>query len=630
MKRRLKIIPLLTSLFMLPSCGIEVNTSSAGNSVSIPQVDDSGVSVINDSDINIDSAADSAIAQNQYFSSNAITIALADGDSTTSDSNKVSIDNDNNIINIKEIGDYVISGALSNGLLFNTAEATESLDTVRVMMNGVFIRCAGTYTMDVDGEEYTPGPIYSTGTSNLLVNIPENTSSVIVDNRDGRLIGEQNDAAIYAHSKLKFRGKGSLRVNAFANNGIESKKSIEAFGLTLAVLSPGSCLKAKNSIVLGRAEEGGSFTFNSTGEAGHAVEVSDFDESVTIPVFGNTEENDDIAGVEIKDASYSMKVPGSAIYSAGALYMEGGNGQIESKESHALYAEKGIIVDGGSFYLNALKGDGIRSQTSSVFVNGGTYTMDVGNSTWCQGIRADVNLEIRGGYITVSSGHRGFLAQKIATSGGITYVNSSDDGWKADTIHRERTDTMVYIGGGNHYINAEGDGIDSDGYFEMRSGLVIIVASKDNSHSPLECGTYSQITINGGTLIAYGNDGQVQSLYGNQNTVVVKNHQKVNPNNYYVIRAGYSYYGIKITKESAAICASFAEYSNNEYAIILANYIEPEYVIWANVGFYKLKTFGYVKTICNGAFHGTNNQHPEHSSSPWNVPTGWGYGGFWY
>ena len=289
-----------------------------------------------------------------------------------------------------------------------------------------------------------------------------------------------------------------------------------------------------------------------------------------------------------------------------------------------------LVVDGGSFYLNALKGDGIRSQTSSVFVNGGTYTMDVGNSTWCQGIRADVNLEIRGGYITVSSGHRGFLAQKIATSGGITYVNSSDDGWKADTIHRERTDTMVYIGGGNHYINAEGDGIDSDGYFEMRSGLVIIVASKDNSHSPLECGTYSQITINGGTLIAYGNDGQVQSLYGNQNTVVVKNHQKVNPNNYYVIRAGYSYYGIKITKESAAICASFAEYSNNEYAIILANYIEPEYVIWANVGFYKLRTFGYVKTICNGAFHGTNNQHPEHSSSPWNVPTGWGYGGFWY
>ena len=135
--------------------------------------------------------------------------------------------------------------------------------------------------------------------------------------------------------------------------------------------------------------------------------------------------------------------------------------------------------------------------------------------------------------------------------------------------------------------------------------------------------------INGGTLLAYGKDGQMQSLKGSQNTVVVKNHPIASPNYYYVVRAGYSYYGIKITKETSAICASFAEYSNNEYAIILANYIEPEYVIWANAGFYKLKTFGYVSTICNGAFRGPYDQHPEHSQNPWDAPSGWGYNPFW-
>lgn len=623
MKKRLFILPLVLSLFLLPSCQVE-RASSSEVPPSIPTVDDSGISV-NKSGLDIDSAANSAIGGQQNVSSSTVRIDLQDGASTTSDSSRVNIDNVNNVITINSVGDFVMSGSLSDGVILNKADALEENDTVRIFMNGVYLGCSGVYSFAMDEDTVVPGPIYSTGTSNLLLSLPEDTASIVVDNRDGHLVNEQNDACIYSYSKIKIRGHGSLRVNAFCNNGIESKRGIDAYGVTLAVLSPGSCLKAKNSIVLGRADENGSFFFMSTGEAGHAVEVTGLDQNVKIPVFGNTEENDDIAGIEIKDAQYFMNVPGAALSSAGYLYMEGGNGMIESKESHALFASKDIFVDGGSFYLKADNGDGIRSDTSSVLIKDGTYSIDAGTKSWCQGIRAEVLIDIRGGYITVSTSYRGFTAQKISSSGGITSVTSVDDGWKATGINKNRNDTLVDVSGGNHYINSEGDGIDSDGRFEMRAGLLIIASATNGNHSPLEAGTNAPIEINGGTLVAFGGAGQVQSLSGNQNTVVVKRHAPLHTQNYYILRAGYSYYALKISKESSAICASFGEYSNNEYAIMTANLINPETTIWENAGFYKVSWFGYQSTICNGAFQRRNNQHPEHGQNMWYSYYGWNY-----
>ena len=623
MKKRLFILPLALSLFLLPSCQGEVTASSEA-SLSIPTVEDSAMS-INESELDIDSAANSAIGGQQNLFSNMISINLEDGASTTSDSQRVTIDNASNVISINQVGDYVISGNLSDGVILSKADALEDNDTVRIILNGVFLGCSGAYSLTLGENTIVPGPIYSTGTANLLFTLPEDTASVVVDNRDGHIVGEQNDASIYSNSKIRIRGKGSLRVNAFCNNGIESKKGIDAYGITLSVLSPGSCLKAKNSIVLGRAEEGGSFAFFSTGEAGHGVEVYELDTSVKIPVFGNTEENDDIAGIELKDAQYFMSVPGSALSSAGYLYMEGGNGMIESKESHALYAEKDLFIDGGSFYLKADNGDGIRSNSSSVLISEGTYSIDAGTKSWCQGIRAEVLIDVRGGHITVSTSYRGFTAQKISASGGITSVTSVDDGWKATDINKNRNDTLVDVRGGNHYINSEGDGVDSDGRFEMRAGLLIIAYATNGSHSPVEAGMNLPLEINGGTLVAYGGAGQVQSLSGRQNTVVVKRHSSLHSQNYYILRAGYSYYALKISKESSAICASFGEYSNNEYAILTANSINPETTIWENAGFFKVSWFGYQSTICNGAFHGRNNQHPEHAQNMWNGLYGWGY-----
>lgn len=624
MKKRSFILPLVLSLFLIPSCQ-SGPSSSKENAPSIPTVNDSGLS-INESELSIDSAANSAIGgQQNNLPSSTIRIDLHDGASTTSDPSMVSVDNENNVITINQVGDYVLSGNLSDGVILNKADALENNDTVRLLMNGVFLSASGAYSFDLGEETITPGPIYSSGSSNLLLNLPENTASIIVDNRDGHFVDEQNDASIYAYSKIKVRGKGSLRVNAFCNNGIESRKGIDAYGVTMAVLSPGSCLKAANSIVLGREDEGGSFVFISTGEAGHGIEVTSLDTNVKIPVFGNAEENDDIAGIELKDAQYFMDVPGAALSSAGYLYMEGGNGVIQSNESHALFAEKDLFIDGGSFYLKANNGDGIRSDSSSVLINDGNYSIDAGTKNSSSGIRAGILLDMRGGQINVQTSYRGFTAQKISTTGGITSVNSIDDGWKATNIDDTRIDTLVDIRGGNHYINSEGDGVDSDGRFEMRDGLLIIASSSNGNHSPLEAGGFSPIEINGGTLVAYGKDGSFESLSGRQNTVLVRKHAPLGINNYYILRAGYSYYALRITKESSAICASFGEYSNNEYAILTANSVNATNTIWENAGFYNVSWFGYQSVIVSGAFHGKNSQHPEHMQNMWNGLYAWGY-----
>ncbi|MBR3266684.1 MAG: hypothetical protein IKI55_00940, partial [Bacilli bacterium] len=116
-----------------------------------------------------------------------------------------------------------------------------------------------------------------------------------------------------------------------------------------------------------------------------------------------------------------------------------------------------------------------------------------------------------------------------------------------------------------------------------------------------------------------------ESLSGRQNTVLVRKHAPLGINNYYILRAGYSYYALRITKESSAICASFGEYSNNEYAILTANSVNATNTIWENAGFYNVSWFGYQSVIVSGAFHGKNSQHPEHMQNMWNGLYAWGY-----
>ncbi|MCR5692977.1 MAG: carbohydrate-binding domain-containing protein [Bacilli bacterium] len=623
MKKNTFILPFVLPLFLLPSC--QKDPISSESTDSIPVVRDTAITI---GDSVFDSAPDSAVGLRQNLPQNHVLINLSEGASVTSDASKVEIDNENNVIHIKEIGDYVVSGSLDSGVILNEAPSLESGDTVKILMNGVYLRSEGSYSFNVDGKNIVPGPIYSIGTSNLLLNVPEDTASVIVDGRLGDAVVRQNDAGIYAYSKIKIRGKGSLRVNTFCNNGIESRKGIDANSLTLTVVAAGSCLKATNSIVLGREDEEGSFNFISTGEAGHAVEVTSLDTSVTIPVLGNAEENDEIAGIALKDASYFMNVPGSAIDSKGYLYMEGGNGRIESKNSHAIVADKDLFIDGGSFYLRAPKGDGIRSRGSSVLINDGAYSMDVGSTNMCQGIRAETIMDIRGGYINVNSGYRGFLAQKITTSGGTTSVTTIDDGWKADTLNRNRLETLVDISGGNHFINAGGDGIDSESRLEMRRGLMIIASTEDEAHSPLESGENNPILVSGGTLIAYGSSGQVFSLNGTQNTVVVKKHHSLEANKYYVVRAGSNYYAVKTTKESSSISVSSSDFASNDYAIMTASSIVYDTPIWESAGFYRIRSFTFLSLICSGTYSSSTNQHPEYYENPWNVPSGWRHFGF--
>ncbi|MBR3674901.1 MAG: hypothetical protein IKN69_02010, partial [Bacilli bacterium] len=63
MKKRSFILPLVLSLFLIPSCQ-SGPSSSKENAPSIPTVNDSGLS-INESELSIDSAANSAIGGQQ-------------------------------------------------------------------------------------------------------------------------------------------------------------------------------------------------------------------------------------------------------------------------------------------------------------------------------------------------------------------------------------------------------------------------------------------------------------------------------------------------------------------------------------------------------------------------------------
>lgn len=74
----------------------------------------------------------------------------------------------------------------------------------------------------------------------------------------------------------------------------------------------------------------------------------------------------------------------------------------------------------------------------------------------------------------------------------------------------------IVIGGGYLYINASGDGIDSNGNIAMTDGCVIVCGPTNSANGALDCGDrQNTITISGGTLIALGATGMMETPEAN-------------------------------------------------------------------------------------------------------------------
>ena len=80
-------------------------------------------------------------------------------------------------------------------------------------------------------------------------------------------------------------------------------------------------------------------------------------------------------------------------------------------------------------------------------------------------------------------------------------------------------DAYITINGGNISVNANGDGIDSNGNMYLNGGYVIVDGPTNDGNGSLDYN--GEFVIKGGTLLAVGSSGMMQSASNNSTQYVL-------------------------------------------------------------------------------------------------------------
>ena len=541
-------IAALGLMISLASC---VGTTQSANSTAINPNNNNTVSVDTSGNNKVTTVTPSVTAVDALESKEEIT---SDFNITTTDGNYTL---EGTTYKITSAGTYVISGKLSDGMIYIDTEGDVELD-----LNGVSITST------------TNSPIYAVNVDSLKIKSEENTYNEIIDSRVTSLTDTLGSAAIYSEADLKLVGKGLLYVSGLYNNGIHTKDDLDVKNVTLNVKAYNNALKGNDSITI----ESGNIIAISTGGDGLKTTNSDVsskgNQRGTITISGGTI---DIYSLEDGiDASYDVSISDEAVvniytgsnskYSgthaseaATDVYFRIANSYYSTSYRYAayLYNTDGTYkwvnlsyvgttatstsndnrfqssrtsyyyykFDMDSSYKNMAiyRFDASQTENSlttySAVTSGGTIntsknmyaitsisgtqmtgdwgTYSVSSSSYsAKGIKADNEINVTGGNITISSTDDSFHANY-----GLTLENG------------EVGKGNINISGGSITVSSGDDGMHADSLLTINDGIINVV----NSHEGLEG---NQIYIKGGSTYVYANDDGVNATSGAKQTII--------------------------------------------------------------------------------------------------------------
>ncbi len=458
---------------------------------------------------------------------------------------------------ITSAGTYVLSGKLSDGMIYIDTDGDVELD-----LNGVSITST------------TNSPIYAVNIDNLKIKSEENTYNEIIDSRVVSLIDTLGSAAIYSESDLKLVGKGSLYVSGLYNNGVHSKDDLDIKNVTLNVKAYNNALKGNDSINI----ESGNIIAISTGGDGLKTTNSDVsskgNQKGTISISGGTV---DIYSLEDGiDSSYDVEISSEAVvniytgsnskysgthadstssdvyfritnsyYSTNyryAAYLYNNDGTYKwvnlsyvgttatSTSNNNRYQQSGTSYyyykfDMPTGYTNIAiyRFDSTQSENSttsySAVTNGGTINTNKNMYV----ITSISGTQMSGDWSTYSTSSSSYSAKgiksdnEINVSGGTITISSTDDSFHANyglTLENgEIGKGNINITGGSITVSSSDDGMHADGILTVEDGTINVV----NSHEGLEA---NQIYIKGGTTYVYANDDGINATSGAKQILV--------------------------------------------------------------------------------------------------------------
>lgn len=505
-------------------------------------------------------AAAIALLASTAFADGSITLS-PDGSTSTDASVRI----DGQTVTITQAGTYQIAGTLDDGALI--VESAENAK-ITLVLGGVSIK------------NTTGAAIQIATADDVTIELQEGTTNVLqsgekVDIATATEGEEASGGALQSKVDLKIKGKGSLTVLGYLNNGIHCTKDLKIKNGNISVTALGHGIKGKNSVTV----SGGTVTVTS-GKDGITSDETENEEKGFVTI-----EDGEIIITSAGDgvsAETTLTVTGGVI----SIISGGGSANAQQKTDNmrgwwdfdnsasdddsasckGLKAGKAMMISGGSITIDA-QDDALHTD-GDMTISGGECILSTGDD----GAHAELSLTILDGKITVLTSYEGLEANQITLAGGELDITASDDGINANggsdgfsggfgggfgggrggmggSFGGRRNDTnnqsgdmtppdnnnmtlpdnsnmqtpsddttdkqpVLLITGGKITVNADGDGLDSNGNLRVEGGDITVNGPSNGGNGALDIGTENggAGVIAGGTLIALGASSMAENF----------------------------------------------------------------------------------------------------------------------
>lgn len=365
-------------------------------------------------------AAGLALLASTAFADGSITLS-PDGSTSTDASVRI----DGQTVTITQAGTYQIAGTLGDGALI--VESGENAK-IALVLGGVSIKNS------------TGAAIQIATADDVTIELAEGTTNVLQSGEEVDIAAategeEASGGALQSKVDLKIKGKGSLTVLGYLNNGIHCTKDLKIKNGNISVTALGHGIKGKNSVTV----SGGTVTVTS-GKDGITSDETENEEKG----FVNIEDGEIIitsAGDGVS-AETTLTVTGGVI----SIISGGGSANAQQKSDNmrdwwdfdnsasddnsasckGLKAGKAMMISGGSITIDA-QDDALHTD-GDMTISGGECILSTGDA----GAHAALSLTVLDGKITVLTSYEGLEANQITLAGGELDITATDDGINAN------------------------------------------------------------------------------------------------------------------------------------------------------------------------------------------------------